>query len=145
LHIRYTARQGVEPGKVKESLDTLFSNQSEFALLFSLRHDFPTQWSAFVNGAENFTATIRKEHFPYFTQGKRDKITINDVHLYGQDPTKHHTVNKEKWKSATDDLRGATKQSFTLAIDRDPPGPNQVMTDKPDAQVFLVIRYSLSQ
>ncbi len=42
LHIRYTARQGVDPTKVKTTLDTLFQdvNGSNLTLLFSLRHDF---------------------------------------------------------------------------------------------------------
>ena len=84
LHVRYTARQGVEPTKVKTALDNLFQevSQSNLALLFSLRHDFPTEWSAFVNGAGNFTATIRKDYFPYFTQGKA--ITITGLELYGK-------------------------------------------------------------
>lgn len=71
LRIRYTARQGVEPTKVKAALDDLFqqANQAGLALLFSLHHDFPTEWSAFVNGTDDFTATIRKDYFPYFTQG----------------------------------------------------------------------------
>ena len=48
LHIRHTARQGVVPSDVKKALDDLFqpANQSNLALLFSLRHDFPTEWSA---------------------------------------------------------------------------------------------------
>ena len=65
LHIRYTARQGVNPTSVKAALDGLFqeANQSNLALLFSLRHDFPSEWSAFVNGGNDFSATIRKDYF----------------------------------------------------------------------------------
>src|SRR5262249_23298290 len=52
LHIRYTARQGVEPTKVKAALDDLLqeAKQSNLAVLFSLQHDFPTEWAAFVKG-----------------------------------------------------------------------------------------------
>jgi hypothetical protein len=51
---------------VKAALDDLFqqASQPNLALLFSLRHDFPTEWSVFVNGVNNFDVTIRKEPFP---------------------------------------------------------------------------------
>lgn len=82
LHIRYTARQGVEPTKVRNALKDLFeqANHAGLSLLLSLRHDFPTEWSAFVNGTGNFTATIRKDYFPYFAQGK--KITNIGLGFY---------------------------------------------------------------
>jgi hypothetical protein len=66
LHIRSTARQGVDGAKVKTALNDLLqeASQSNLALLFSLRHDFPSEWSSFVNGTGDFTATIRKDFFP---------------------------------------------------------------------------------
>ena len=145
LHIRYTARQGVEPTKVKAALDDLFqqANQSNLALLFSLRHDFPTEWSAFVNGTGDFTAIIRRDYLPYFTEGKQ--VTIAGFDLYGQDVTKHHVVGDQTaWDAATADLKDKNKQAFTVTIAPDAPGPTQVMTRTADAHVFLIIRYSLS-
>ncbi len=138
LHIRYTARQGVDPTKVKAALDDLFqqADQAGLALLFSLRHDFPTEWSAFVSGSGNFTATIRKDYFPYFTQGKQIKIT--GLELYGQDVTKHHAVGD--LTTATDDLKGQAQ--FTLTAGPDAAGPTQVLTRTASAQVFLIVRYS---
>ena len=52
LHVRYTARLGVDQTKVNAALDEIFAEaaQSDLAMLFSLRHDFPTEWSAFANG-----------------------------------------------------------------------------------------------
>jgi hypothetical protein len=143
LHIRYTARQGVDPTKVKTALDNLFqqANQADLALLFSLRHDFPTEWSRFANPKDDspFTATIRKDYFPYFTQGKQ--ITITGLDLYDQDVTKHHIVgNQTAWDAETEDLKDNKKQAFTVTI----APPTQVLTRTPDAQVFLIIRYSLS-
>jgi hypothetical protein len=137
LHIRYTARQGVDPTKVKTALDGLLqqANQANLALLFSLRHDFPTEWASFVSAAGDFKATIRRDHFPYFTQGKQ--ITITGFDLYGTDGTslpKHHSLgNQAAWDAATTDLNDISKQAFTV-------------TGAPDAasaQVFLIIRYSL--
>jgi Tc toxin complex TcA C-terminal TcB-binding domain len=139
LHIRYTARQGVDPTKVKTALDDLFqeASQSKLALLFSLRHDFPTEWSTFVNGAGDFTATIRRDHFPYFTQGK--PITIAGFELYGKDVNKHHAAGDKD--AATSDL--ADQGQFTFTAGPDAPGPTQVLTRAAEAQVFLLVRYSL--
>jgi hypothetical protein len=144
LHIRYTARQGVDPTKVKTALDDLFrqANQAGLALLFSLRHDFPTEWAAFVSGTGNFTATIRKDYFPCFTQSQ--SITITGFDLYGQNVTKHHSVGDQAaWDAATADLGDKNKQAFTVTIPPDGPGPTQVLTRTADADAFLIVRYSL--
>jgi receptor-binding and translocation channel-forming TcA subunit of Tc toxin len=139
LHIRYTARQGVEPGKVRTALDDLLrqASQSNLALLFSLRHDFPTEWSAFVNGEDDFSATIRKDYFPYFTQGK--PITVVGLELYGQDVTKHHAIGDPD--AATAAL--AEEAQFNFSAGPDAAGPDQVLTRTAGAQVFLIVRYSL--
>lgn len=139
LHIRYTARQGVDPTKVKGALEELLqeASQSNLALLFSLRHDFSTEWAAFVNGAANFTAKIEKDYFPYFTQGK--PVTINSLELYGQNVTKHHAAGD--LVAANNDLSG--QGHFTFSTGPDAAGPTQVLTRTPDAQVFLLIRYTL--
>jgi hypothetical protein len=147
LHIRYTARQGVEPAKVNAALDELFqqASQANLALLFSLRYDFPTEWSAFVNGAGDFTAAIRKDYFPYFTQGKQKQITIAGFDIYGQDVSVHHGVGKQDaWDKATNDLNDKDKQVFTVTVAPDVPGPIQVLTRRADAEAFLIIRYSLT-
>jgi hypothetical protein len=147
LHIRYTARQGVDPTKVKTALDLLFqqANQANLALLFSLRHDFPTEWASFVSAAGDFKARIRRDHFPYFTQ--RRQITITGFDLYGTDGTslpKHHSLgNQAAWDSATTDLNDISKQAFTVTAAPDAAGPTQVLTRTASAQVFLIIRYSL--
>ena len=50
-------------------LDT--AGQSSQALLFCLRYDFPTEWSAFVNGTGDFAVTLQKQYFPYAVQSAR--------------------------------------------------------------------------
>jgi hypothetical protein len=145
LHVRYTARQGVDPIKVKAALDDLFqgANEANLALLFSLRNEFPTEWSAFVNGTDDFSAKIRRDYFPYFTQNSQ--ITITGFELYGQDVTKHHAAGDQTvWEGATTDLGDTVKKSFTVTFAPDVPGPTQVLTHTPDANVFLIVRYSLS-
>jgi hypothetical protein len=144
LHVRYTARQGVLPAKVKTSLEDVLqqTNQSNLALMISLRYDFPTEWSAFANGTTDFKATIRKDFFPYFTQGK--PINITGLELYAQDVTKHHSVGGQaEWDAASASLADKTKPSFTVTVPPDAPGPSQVLTRVADAQVFLMVRYTL--
>jgi len=147
LHIRYTARQGVEPSKVKTALDELFqqANNSGLALIFNLRHDFPTEWSAFVNGAGDFNATIRMDYFPYFTLGKQKQISISGYELYGQDVTKHRVVGKaDDWSAATNYLAEISKQAFTITLQPDMPGPNQILTRTEGGNVFFIVRYLVS-
>lgn len=148
LHIRYTARQGVDPTKVKAALDNVFGQggNGNLALLFSLRHDFPSEWSAFVNDptkTKDFVATIRRDFFPYFAQGKT--LTLTEYDIYGQDVAKHHVVGaQDVWDAATTDVNDISRQAFIVSIPPDAGGPLQVLTRAPDAEAFLIIRYSLS-
>src|SRR5438034_371244 len=142
LHVRYTARQGVTAAKVNSALDDLFqqaTNGANFALFFSLPHDFPTEWSAFVNSAADFSATIRKDYFPYFTQGKT--INITEMRVYGNAPARNHAVGNPA--NATADLGDNTKLAFTLTAQQDLAGPTQVMTRTRNGSAFLVVRYTL--
>jgi len=143
LHIRYTARQGVVPDKVKTALADLFqqANQAGLALLFSLRHDFPTEWSAFVNKTNaDFTATIRKNYFPYFTQGKA--INLVGLELYDGKKVSSHRPIQDDWGAKADDLNDKNKQAFTFTTPSDSPGPTPVLPRAADAEVFLIVRYS---
>jgi receptor-binding and translocation channel-forming TcA subunit of Tc toxin len=130
LHVRYTARQGVDPTKVKAALDALFqqANQAGLALVFSLRHDFSTEWSAFVNGTGDFIATIRKDYFPYFTQGKTIKTITLDFY---QDATK---LNVTSSPNPVPDLTVLAPQ-FTVTA-------GQGLPRTVDAKVFLVVKYT---
>ncbi|MGI8960803.1 MAG: toxin [Bryobacteraceae bacterium] len=145
LHIRYTARQGVDQAKVKAALDDLFQTegQANLALLFGLRNEFPTEWSAFVNGSGDFSAKIRRDFFPYFTQSSQ--IAIDGFDLYAQETTKHHVAGDQTvWDAATADLGDSTKKAFSVSLAPDAAGPTQVLTRTTDAKVFLVVRYSLA-
>lgn len=141
LHIRYTARQGVDPTKVTASLDDLFQRggQSPLALMLDLRNDFPSAWSAFLAGSD-FSAPIGREYFPYFTQGK--DLALLDGRLFARDPAKHHVLgDAASWDAASASLKDEGR--FTLIIPPDPDGPTCVLTRAGDPRVFLVLRYLL--
>jgi Tc toxin complex TcA C-terminal TcB-binding domain len=133
LHIRYTARQGVDAQKVRKALGDLFqqSDQANLAALFSLRHDFPTEWAKYLNGNDDFSVQIRRDHFPYFVQSR--KITISAFDLYGANVTDHHALARP---AASLDLTGP--QNFTFTV-----GPADGLPRSPDQESFLILRYSL--
>jgi hypothetical protein len=137
LHIRYTARQGVEPGSVIASIDALVAEAGEsgLALLFSLRHDFPTEWAAFVNGPGDFGVRLRKDYFPYFVQGR--PLTIDSLDLYGVEggAVAHRGVAVPA--AMADDLNGANGRT-DLAL-----APDAIVLRRDAGHVFLIVRYTL--
>ena len=138
LHVRYTARNGVDVNAVNVAVAALFkaASQSNLALLFSLRHDFPTEWAAFANGAD-FTIKIRKEYFPYFAQGR--SITIEDLVLYGPAADTAYPVGQT---AAKNELNEPVKgEQFTLVVKETDASP--ILTNKSGPHVFLVVRYTV--
>ncbi len=133
LHIRYTARQGVDAQKVRKALGDLFQqgDQTNLAAFFSLRHDFPTEWSKYLNGNDDFSVQIRRDHFPYFAQNR--KITVSAFDLYGANVSDHHALDRPQ---ASLDLTGPQNFTFTA-------GPADGLPRSPDQESFLILRYSL--
>jgi hypothetical protein len=79
LHVRYSAREGGEPLKAAavKNLQTLINNAQTVGSvrLFSVRHEFPTEWAKFrsvVIGGTTLTAglslTLLPQHYPYWAQ-----------------------------------------------------------------------------
>ena len=85
LHMRYTAREGgaLLRNAAMASLKSLIADAQGAGTtrLFSLRHEFPTEWARFleqeVPGASRFplTFTIRDVHYPFWSQGHRTDVT----------------------------------------------------------------------
>ncbi|HEV8319730.1 MAG TPA: hypothetical protein VGQ10_20110 [Vicinamibacterales bacterium] len=141
LHIRYTARQGGSHfgDRAVVHLQELIgeATTSGLALMFSLPHEFPTEWHRFVTGTGNFTATVKRDYFPYFTT-RRD-VTIEEIRLFA-------IVNREL-KAVTPG--GLNLSTLTTALKNDEemdlsfaPDATVLVRDA-GAQVFLGIRYSL--
>jgi Tc toxin complex TcA C-terminal TcB-binding domain len=148
LHIRYTSREAGDPlgsQATKELLTMLGTiGQSGQMLLFCLRYDFPTEWSAFVNGGSEFTVAISKQYFPYAVQGAN--LSIDGVTLYAQSGTQHDEVVSEipatySNTAQLQDLSHALKTGeATLTL----PGDTTIMVNEPTQQVFLVLQYSFT-
>ncbi len=145
LHVRYTARQGGDTlgNQALIEMRQMLSDAKEsgLALLFSLRHDFPTEWSAFVNGTStsDFAVRLRKNYFPYMVQSKT--LAIDElVELYavsGGKPSRRSVSDNEvDRKKLAADLNGANGYSdLSLA-------PDANVLRHEAAEVFLIIRYS---
>jgi hypothetical protein len=144
LHLRYTAREGGEPlrqaavGRVGTLVGE--ADQTGLARLFSLRHDFPSEWYAFTTGAGNFTATLRSTHFPYFTRAKNRAITLTGARLYALRGTGLTGIT----------LGGLDLDALSTGLGQDAgaalslPRDQQVLVADDAREVFLVLTYTLT-
>jgi hypothetical protein len=141
LHIRYTAREAGDPlgtGATNAIKDMLKESSSLF-LMFCLRFDFPTEWSAFANGTTNgFTFTLRKDYFPYLVQGTT--VEVDGLTLYAPNGTELVQKTISPLPPNMGDLNTPQGALLTLQADQD-----VLVPGIPDAQVFLVLQYHVGQ
>jgi hypothetical protein len=142
LHVRYTARQGGSQlrGKATEHLQELLAeaNASGLALVFSLQHDFPGEWHRFVAGTADFTATVKRDHFPYFTLGTDIALTAVQLHAIQDNELKPtpQGLDPQALQTLTDKLK--TDGAFEISL-----APDEVLVRNEQANVFLLIAYSV--
>jgi hypothetical protein len=84
LHIRYTAREGGSAlrSAALSSLGDLISSGGApgSTRLFSIRHEFPTEWAQFRNSSPNtdkdylLTIELREEHYPFWSAGRAKQV-----------------------------------------------------------------------
>ncbi|MBD1930311.1 MULTISPECIES: toxin [Cyanophyceae] len=102
LHIRYTARES--GGSLKIGAITNLTNQINAAQtvgsvrLFSLRHEFPTEWARFkgirIEGATKRAAlmlNLSAEHYPFWSQGRLGAIKQVDFLAKTKNPVEIST------------------------------------------------------
>ena len=88
LHLRYTARDGGQAlsEAAEDSVASLLANTRPLERLFSLRHEFPTEWSRFVNsqasGMTTITVDLGATRFPYLAQGRH--IVVREARPIGR-------------------------------------------------------------
>jgi hypothetical protein len=119
LHVRYTSRDGGAQLKTQADQElqaTLndfirFEGARGLMQMFSLRHEFPTEWSRFLNApdgvVQSLTAGLTKERFPFLFSGRDISIKTMDVFV------------KVKPNSGHD----ATTMNIALAPGATAPGP----------------------
>jgi hypothetical protein len=146
LHVRYTARQGGSQlrGKATEHIQQLLTeaNESGLALVFSLQHEFPGEWHRFVaDPTAKFAATVKRDHFPYFTLGM--DIALTAVQYAKDDKLEYVTpqsldpqAHPGALQALTDKLK--TDGACEIALAR-----NEVLGSNDQANVVLLITYSV--
>jgi hypothetical protein len=89
LHIRYTAREGGSllrngaTANIKELIKDAQAVGS--ACLFSVRHEFPTEWAKFQNQSPaadkrfELILNLRAEHYPFWSQGRLNSVARVDI------------------------------------------------------------------
>jgi hypothetical protein len=140
LHIRYTAREAGNPlgSQATTELVTMLDTkgQASQGLLFCLRYDFPTEWSAFINGTANFQVAMDKQFFPYAVQGAK-VLTIDALTLYAGSGGKLASVTPTVDLGALSTGLSSTAGTATLSLPSDAVVMQRVLTQ----QVFLVLEY----
>lgn len=88
LHISYTSRNGGGQLAVSANTNVQDTLPSSTARLFSLKHEFATEWYKFLNpvgGADQeMIFELKAEHFPFFIRGKLSTIQIKKMDLFVQ-------------------------------------------------------------
>ncbi len=85
LHLRFTAKHdaGLAQAAVKRLQKLVKGDGTAGRVrLFSLRHEFPSEWAAFVASGGNdapFTLTLTADHFPYWAG---PKLKVDSVELF---------------------------------------------------------------
>jgi len=89
LHMRYTAREGgglLRKGAITRVKELITEAQALGSVrLFSVRHEFPTEWAKFqsqapgANQRYELTIDLRPEHYPLWGMGRLNSVTRVDI------------------------------------------------------------------
>jgi hypothetical protein len=125
LHVRYTAREA--GGLLKNGAIANLRNQINTAQtvgsvrLFSLRHEFPTEWAKFkgikIGGAipdAELILDIREEYFPYWSKGRLESVKERAFYKQGSTGVVTETPSSSEVEVLTHKSDGTTTTA-TLA------------------------------
>ncbi len=136
LHLRYCAKDGGELLKQAaiSNLQAVLadSRTNNLFRLFSLRHEFPTEWHQFqqLTSGNSLQLTIPKERFPFMFQGK--DIAISKVEAYAAEQTELIWEQEEPPALSQTNPR---YPGWIISVPRDDVRENK--------DLFLVCRYSI--
>lgn len=165
LHLDYTAREGDSAFKTAatEYIRDRFLSPADSAPLmqmFSMRHEFPTEWHRFLNPPATSTEhlldfTLGQQRFPYFTQEWDVIVTKLEVIARCVQPVNYSAVlsyndhavtttpSPLETNDAYGDLRAATID--ITALDLNITEPMTLEIQPPEVEdVYLVVHYKLT-
>lgn len=129
MHLRYTARDGGAPlqqqarADLKEAITEITDSEDGTGLsrLFSLRHEFPTEWHNFLNrpngstGDQSITLDLSQSRFPYMFQAKTIKISSIEAYVkVASAYTSTYNQSKLKLSLACGTATSTTALSFAI-------------------------------
>lgn len=89
MHICYTAREGgglLRNGAVAHVKELITEAQAAGSVrLFSVRHEFPTEWAKFQSQASvpgqrfELTLNLQEEYYPFWSRGRLNSVTRVDI------------------------------------------------------------------
>jgi hypothetical protein len=86
LHIQYTSRNGGGNFATKANAYTQSILPNSAAKLFSLKHDFATEWYNFLNPQggtdQELVINLKPEHFPFFIRGRLSTLKIKSYDVF---------------------------------------------------------------
>jgi hypothetical protein len=144
IHIRYTAREA--GGSLRNGAIAHLQNQIDAAQtvgsvrLFSLRHEFPTEWAKFksvkIGGATadaELILDIREEHFPYWSKGRLDSIKKRIFYSQGSTGVVIQTPSGDEVEVLTQEPNGRTTTETFAA-------PESIVLPKPPNKFTLRLK-----
>ncbi|MFH2059234.1 MAG: neuraminidase-like domain-containing protein [Pseudomonadota bacterium] len=98
LHVSYTSRAGGSTLATPANTYLQTKLPSGTARLFSLKHEFATQWHTFLNpegGADQeLVIQLKQEHYPFFIRNKLNTIKIKKMNVFVEsDIAQNFTAN----------------------------------------------------
>ncbi len=117
LHIRYTSRNG--GGQFATAAGTYTNTQlpDKSARLFSLKHEFPSEWYRFLNpengNDQQFRVTLKTEHYPFFLRGRLGNLRITKMDMFVE------TIVEGNFGFKTDLKITSGNSSNDVAVNRD--------------------------
>jgi len=143
LHFRYTARQGGTQmqDKAVDHLKEIISeaNSSGLALLFNMSQEFSSEWYRFVTGTENFKTMVKREHFPYFTQGKNIAIDTIQLHNLRDGKIESQTLKDLNLTTFSEVLNDKNLHTFELSLSPD----NTILKRNSEDLILMTIGFSI--
>jgi hypothetical protein len=141
LHMRYTAQPGDSSlvGAATAYLEELVGEADEngLELMLSLKHDFPTEWHQFLSRDGDFVAIIRRDHFPYFTQGR--DVSLEGVLVHAIKDGEVETITPTSLDLVA--MANALNDEGTAVLSLPP--DEEVLVRDQQADIFILLEYSL--
>jgi len=145
LHLKFTAREngGLFKERSVNYIKDFIRNPAEladqpFMRMFSLKHEFPTEWHRFINSIDgDLSIVIKKDHFPYIAQGSG--INISKIQLFAikDGELKDRNIDELDLTSLNDEINDNNESELAIG-----PDTEEVLT-RDKEEVFLVLSYAL--